>query len=237
MNKAEAALLREFDQAVWPKFSETNTQCTNPQGKTLGGLRRVFLSTAALSAIAREAKKRRGEHRHVFLARCYNDSLRLLHSIIHGNDHAYHYFIRNQIENIWCHLFYRDHPVDFEWLAHKNKRATMEELKEYCQELSTHSHSSQSLLTLQSQYSKLCKMVHTQSETPKSIAWHMSALTITDDSLAAISKSGLAVFTNSIIVLSAIEDPALFASLHPNWIAIIRKLLGHNRTKFTIGVI
>jgi hypothetical protein len=104
------------------------------------------------------------EHARIFLGECASDSVHVLHSLLCGDRRGSEFYLRSLLENIWRHIYYRDHSVEYEWLhTRAGYYLGFDDLRDYARHLALLQPVLASLDALKTEYTMLSRMVHSST--------------------------------------------------------------------------
>jgi hypothetical protein len=117
----------------------------------------------AIAAVARSLPPS-PEHARIFALELASDAVHFIHSVMCGDGRGARFYLRSAIENVWRHIYFRDHAVEYSWLTSKPKYyASLEFLKDYCRQLDDLNGLSSALNGLARGYADLSRIVHSSS--------------------------------------------------------------------------
>lgn len=156
-------------------------------------------------------------HQRIFFQELSSDAIHLVHALVGGDARGARFYLRSVIENFWRHHYFRDHPVEYEWLHTRDKyHQEMKNLREHCSWLTCFQGDLKSLLTnLPRLYAELSTAVHSTSSRTLVLRETLNDIRLLDEQGKAISKDLLSV-QKVCLALCIFSEKEIYSGLHIN---------------------
>ena len=157
------------------------------------------------------------EHRRIFFQELTSDTVHLVHALVGGDARGARFYLRSVIENFWRHHYFRDHPVEYDWLHTRDKYyLEMKTLRDQCSWLNCFQGPLQPLLThLPRLYADLSNAVHSTSSRTMVLRQTLNDIRLLEAQTAAISRDLLATL-KVCLALCIFSEKNTFLGLHIN---------------------
>jgi hypothetical protein len=193
-------------------------------------LRLVHSFVWALGLFAQKASARAKEHRWIFLAEVRSDAVHVLHSLLCGDQRGARFFLRSILENIWRHLYFRDHAVEYGWLQTRPSwYVSIEDLREHCGKLLEFSGvAAAPLKNATTGYKALSRVVHSTEATSLQLRRRLAQIRLTPAQGRDFAKD-VRNFGRDVVLVLCIAEHELFAKMHPREQKLVIELLDKAR--------
>ncbi len=183
----------------------------------------------SLSHLTKEAEGR-VEHRRIFLQEACSDSVHLVHSLFTGDARAAYFYIRSVVENIWRHIFFRDHPVEYAWIHERDGfYLTIEQIREFCKNTRfAKSFLSESMGNMSSAFSKMSGYVHSTSAASVVLRETLSDIKLSESQSSEIAGS-INVLAKDVILMVTVYESELFEAMNSSRRAFCLDMLDTKR--------
>ena len=211
----QAAVETDFDQ-IWAHYStDFATRLEEPdRAKTL--LRTIHRFGIVASILCKSIPAQRSEHKRVFLKEFSSDAIHLMHTIMVGDIRAGHFYLRSAVENLWRHIYFKDHPVEYRWLESDPKYyISVEELRQYCARTDEmHDRMGQPLQRIANGYRKLSRFVHSSQSHSLQLHGRLTTIQLSIGKLSEVVKD-LRSFGRDLVLVSLVVHATEIARLPP----------------------
>lgn len=186
-----AELLKSYDDA-WRVGITNQTQLLS-----------AYRACSAINKLACLARHTDAPHRRDYLSELSADGVGVAHALLSGDLRGARFYLRSAIENLLRHLYYFDHPIEFEWTNDEQERFYIEPsaLREYAARLSVFRPSAECLSELSALYSSLSGHVHTGATAGMTLRQSLADMKVTDATLAAFLPDLQLMAKNAIALL------------------------------------
>lgn len=207
---------QDFEQ-IWCHYAGVKNRRLEDTVKAKRGILAVH-KFACVTAIVSKAveEKQQPEHTYVFLMEFASDALHLLHALLVGDRRSGHLYLRSCIENVWRHIYFKDHPVEYRWAnSDSGLYQSMDDLRSYCKKSDELDPRLQkSLDRIASGYRKLSGFVHSSGESSLQLHGMLSEIRLPYEALKDI-VSDLRSFGRDLVLLCLILHAKEMTNLHP----------------------
>lgn len=215
MNQLRASAATDFDQ-IWSHYSlNFGARLKEPQkAKTL--LRAVHKFGLVASILSKAIPTQRLAHKRIFLREFASDAIHLLHVLLVGDARGGQFYLRSAVENLWRHVYFKDHPVEYRWLNLDSKFYTsIEDLRNYCAKTDEiDARLSEPLGRIAGGYQKLSRFVHSSKAPSLQLRNTLADIQLSTEALSDIVKD-LRSFGRDLVLLSLVLHAAEMNKLHP----------------------
>jgi len=151
-------------------FEDTNKILFNKGDIELSKLKKLHNSIYSIALIAKKEKlkAKQNHHKYIFLSEMLSDALTIPALLIQGFNSSAFILLRRITENYYHHIFYYDHPIEFEQLNDGlNEYYPILKYKEYSLKHPNYNQTQDLLIKTSSEkiflkYQDLCKIVHSK---------------------------------------------------------------------------
>jgi hypothetical protein len=198
-----------------------------------GGQRALIASAhkyaACFSYLAR-AMTTLEESRRIFFQELTSDAVHLVHALVGGDARGGRFYLRSVIENFWRHHYFRDHPVEYEWLHTRDKYfLEMKALREHCGWLTCFQGEMQPLMTnLPRLYAELSTSVHSTSSKTLVLRQTLGDIRLLEEQGKAVSRDLLAVL-KTCLALCMFSEKDTYQGLHVSVQEYLMRALSANQ--------
>ena len=205
----------DFDQ-IWSRYSENvATRLEEPENaKPLFRAVHKFGFVAAI--ISKSIPARRVEHKRIFLREFASDAIHLMHVLLVGDIRGGHFYLRSAMENVWRHVYFKDHPVEYRWLnSNAQYYTSIEDLRNYCSKSDEiDARLGKSLERIATGYQKLSRFVHSSKAPSLQLQNRLAGIQLSTNALSDIVKD-LRSFGRDLVLLPLVLHAPDFKKLHP----------------------
>jgi hypothetical protein len=176
LNQDYLKFSKEISKAAKASFKITGSVETNFKKHHKSVYTIALISTKLINSVKEENKL-------IFLAEIISDFLTVTKLSFLGFETPALIVLRRAIENFYNHIYYTDHPVEYEYLnLGKNEYTPIEKLKLYFDTHPTFTGNEDSTLkeynqSLFNEYQQLCKVVHSKGKDAMNLAKCLKDLT------------------------------------------------------------
>lgn len=211
---------------IWNSYDRSRVGSEQKQRELLRASHKFAF---CISLMARAATSLE-EHRRIFLQELSSDAIHLVHVLMAGDGRAGSFYLRSIIENFWRHHYFKDHPVEYEWLTTRKKYyMTLKDLREYCGWLKIFSgRLDESLKALETRYAELSKQVHSSSVRTLVLRDSLEQIVLSAEQAGSLAGPVRDLFRD-VISLLIFANSELFDGLHVNSQTFIRSCLDVKR--------
>jgi len=219
----------EFDQ-FWDLTDKRRLASPDDQRSILASAHKLG---ACLSYLSNSMKVKSVEpHQHIFFQEMTSDAIHLVHALAGGDARSGRFYLRSVIENFWRHHYFRDHPVEFEWLHFReNYVLEITSLREHCQHLKCFDGPLSLLLSdLPRLYAQLSAEVHSSS--PKTVALRsaLADIKLLEEQGISIQEE-IAGVLHTVLALSMFTESESFLALHVNVQRFLMSVLSKDKVE------
>jgi hypothetical protein len=176
------------------------------------------------------------QHQQIFFQEMTSDAIHLVHALAGGDARSGRFYLRSVIENFWRHHYFRDHPVEFEWLQdRKDYILEMTLLREHCQYLKCFNGPLSLLLSdLPRLYAQLSAEVHSGSAKTVVLRSTLADIRLLEEQGLSI-QAEIEDVLHSVLALSMFSESESFMALHVNVQKILMNALSPDKDEAVIN--
>ena len=143
-------------------------------------------------------------------------SLHLLHALLVGDHRGGHFYLRSAVENIWRHVYFKDHPVEYRWVnSDFQVYQSIDDLRSYCKKTDEIDVRLQkSLDRIAAGYRKLSRFVHSTGTTSLQLDEMLVEIQLAKGELKKI-VSYLRTFGRDMVLLCLVLHAKEMNNVHP----------------------
>ncbi len=215
ISQLDASVAADFDQ-IWSHYSlNINARLQEPQ-KAKRLLRAVHRFAVVTSIVRKSIPGQRLEHKRIFLREFASDEIHLMHVLLVSDTRAGYFYLSSAVENLWRHVYFKDHPVEYGWLFSDSKFYTsMDDLRKYCAKTEEiDARLIKSLERIAGGYQKLSRFVHGSKTSSLQLRNTLTDIQLSTKALSDI-VSDLRSFGRDLILLPLVLHAADMERLHP----------------------
>ena len=205
----------DFDQ-IWSYYSgDTNSRPADPL-KIKSGIRAVHRFGFVSAILTKAISETQAEHKRIFLKECSSDAIHMLHTLLVGDLRSGHFYLRSAVENLWRHIYFKDHPVEYRWLNSDTALyQSIDNLRSYCKktdEIERCLH--KSLDRIAGGYSELSGFVHSTDATSLQLHGMLSEIRLSTEGVGKL-VSYIRTFGRDLILVCLVLHEVDLGCLHP----------------------
>ena len=206
---------QDFEQ-IWSQYAGgKNTRLEHPLNAK-GNIRAVHKFACVAAILSKGIAEHRPENERVFLKEFSSDGIHLLHTLLVGDLRGGHFYLRSAVENVWRHVYFKDHPVEYRW-ANLDAQVyqSIDDIRSYCKktdEIDARLH--KSLDRIAGGYRKLSEFVHSSGTPSLQLDEMLIEIQLSTKGLNKI-VSYLRAFGRDMILVCLVLHAREINDLHP----------------------
>lgn len=204
----------EFEQ-FWQVTDKQRLESPVSQRAILAAAHRLG---ACLNYLSNSMKVKSADiHEQIFFQEMTSDAIHLVHALAGGDARSGRFYLRSVIENFWRHHYFRDHPVEFDWLqCRENYVLEITSLREHCQHLRCFNGPLSLLFSdLPRLHAQLSAEVHSNSSKTATLRSTLADIKLLESQGISIQEEITAVL-HTVLALSIFSESESFLALHVN---------------------
>ena len=214
-NRTPINVAADFDQ-IWSRYSENVAARLQEPEKAKPLFRAVHKFGFVAAIVSKSIPAQRLEHKRIFLREFASDAIHLMHVLLVGDLRGGHFYLRSAVENVWRHIYFKDHPVEYRWLnSNAQYYASIEYLRNYCSktdEIDTRL--GKSLERIATGYHNLSRFVHSSKAPSLQLQNRLASIQLSTHALRVLVKD-LRSFGRDLVLLPLVLHASDFKKLHP----------------------
>ena len=214
-NNVKLSVKDDFER-IWTHYTAIGTVRIQEPTRAKGLFRTVHKFAIVSSILNKSIPRNRREHQRVFLTEFSSDAIHLMHALLVGDVRGGRFYFRSVVENVWRHVYYKDHPVEYRWLNSESQSfSRIEELRSYCTRTDEiDGRLEKSLQRIASGYQKLSRFVHSSKATSFQLQTKLVGIRLRIHSLEDI-VGDLRSFGRDLILLLLVLHSSEMEKIHP----------------------
>ena len=227
----------DFDQ-IWSHYSAHIKVRLQEPKKAKSLLRAVHKFGFAASIVSKSIPGQRSKHKRIFLREFASDAIHLMHVLLIGDARGGRFYLRSAVENLWRHVYFKDHPVEYRWLnLDAESYMKIDRLREYCLKTDEiDDRLKESLGRIASGYKRLSRFVHSSKASSLQLQNSLAGIQLSTNALSDMVKD-LRLFGRDLVLLPLVLHAVDIAKLHPGEEKFVIDYLDKPRKRLRLRVL
>jgi len=220
--------MREDFASIWGRY-EPFGAVAKPSS-SLPHLRFLHRFAFTISMVCKAVPRGRSENLVTFLGEMASDAVLALHAALVGDAGAASFYMRSAIENLWRHIYFSTHSVEYRWLRSRPKfYQPLAELRAYCGEVGVLPRAlKQPTDALGDQFDQLSRRVHSSAARSTLLKDQLASISLTREDAEALATVVKTLGRDLILLLSVVHHEEI-RKKNPLWLSFITSFLDDRR--------